>query len=103
MAARQAYKVFVGNLPWTVGSTELRHFASSFGPVLHSQVVFDKKTGLSKSYGFVTFGNREGSNAILKGGTGTYFLEGHHINVTNTNNVNSGNSGNHVGGSVDDL
>jgi len=96
MAARPMFKVFCGNLPWTIGSTELRHFASSFGPVVHSHVLFDNKTGLSKGYGFITFGNREGYNAIIKGGSGgTYFLEGHHVNV------NAINSGHQPGGGDD--
>lgn len=84
-SARQALRVFVGNLPWTISTNELRHFASSFGAVNHAHVVFDKKTGLSKGYGFVNFGNREAYNAVIKGGTsgaGIYFLEGHHINVS---------------------
>jgi len=55
-------------------------------------VIFDKKTGLSKGYGFISFGNREGFNTILKGGSGgTYFLEGQHVNV------NATNAGNHPG------
>jgi len=93
MAARQVYKVFVGNLPWSVGSTELRHFASSFGPVTYSQVIFDRKIGMSKGYGFVTFGNREGYNTILKGGSGSYFLEGQYVNVSSTNGGNLPGSG----------
>lgn len=87
-AARQGFRVFVGNLPWTIGSTELRQFASSFGQVLHSQVNFDKKTGLSKGFGFVAFSSREAYEAITRGGTnanGTYFLEGQLINVGPTN------------------
>jgi RNA recognition motif-containing protein len=93
MASRNAFKVFVGNLPWTIGSTELRQFASSFGHVMNSQVIFDRKTGLSKGYGFITFGNRDGYNAVLKSGNGVYFLEGHHINVSATNaSTNPGGS-----------
>lgn len=87
-AARQSFRVFVGNLPWTIGSTELRQFASAYGPVVHSQVVFDKKTGLSKGFGFVTFGNREGFNTLVKGGgagSGVYFLEGNYLNVNPAN------------------
>jgi len=95
-AARHTFKVFVGNIPWSVGSSELRHFASSFGPVVHSQVIFNKQTGLNKGYGFVTFGNREGFNAMVKGGrSGIYFLEGQHINASpasasSNNPINSG-------------
>ncbi|CAL8069027.1 unnamed protein product [Orchesella dallaii] len=85
-SARNMLRVFVGNLPWTIGSMELRHFASSFGLVTHSQVAFDRKTGLSKGFGFVTFANREGYNSLLKGsGGGSHFLEGQHLNVNPAN------------------
>lgn len=87
----RALRVFVGNLPWTISSTELRQFASSFGPVTYSQVIFDKKTGMSKGYGFVAFGTKEAYNAIMKGGggSGSYFLEGQHIHVNPSSNPTS--------------
>jgi hypothetical protein len=78
---RQVYKIFVGNLPWTIGTQELRQFGSSFGPTLHATVVFDRSTGLSKGYGFITFATREAFSAATKGGTGSHILEGNHISV----------------------
>lgn len=51
---RAAQKLFVSNLPWTVSHRELRGYFSEFGRVFTSNVIFDKKTGLSKRYGFVT-------------------------------------------------
>ena len=66
MSVRQFYRVFVGNLPWTIGNNELRAFASSFGAVQQAVVVFDKSTGLSKGYGFVTFSTREAYNAATR-------------------------------------
>jgi len=80
-AARQLYRVFVGNLPWTIGSHELRQFASTFGPVQHAVVVFDKTVGLSKGYGFVTFSSREAFQAATMSGAGSLVLEGNHINI----------------------
>lgn len=53
-SARAAQKLFVSNLPWTVSHRELRGYFSEFGRVYTAQVIFDKKTGLSKRYGFVT-------------------------------------------------
>jgi len=85
-AARHLYRVFVGNLPWTIGSQELRLFGSSFGPVQHAVVVFDKSTGMSKGYGFITFGNREAFNAATMSGSGSLVLEGNHINIQTTTN-----------------
>lgn len=56
---RNLYKIYVGNIPWTVSHNELRSYFSKFGHVQHSMVIFDKKTGLSKNYGFVTFATKE--------------------------------------------
>jgi RNA recognition motif-containing protein len=83
-AARGFLRVFVGNLPWTIGSHELRQFASTFGPVQQAVVVFDKSTGLSKGYGFVTFANREAYNAATMSGAGSHVLEGNHVNIQTT-------------------
>lgn len=52
-AGRTVQKFFVTNLPWTVGHRELRGYFSEFGKVFSANVVFDKKTGHSKRYGFV--------------------------------------------------
>ncbi|KAJ8973780.1 hypothetical protein NQ317_002983 [Molorchus minor] len=54
---RNLYKLYVGNLPWTIGHNELRN---TFGHVNSASVVFDRKRGLSKNFGFVIFSNREG-------------------------------------------
>lgn len=79
MASRNVFKVFVGNLPWTVGHMELRQHFSQFGHVVSSNVNFDRSTGMSKQYGFVTFGNRTGYDAALN--KSTHLLEGHILDV----------------------
>uniref|UniRef100_A0A6M2E3U1 Putative rna-binding protein n=1 Tax=Amblyomma tuberculatum TaxID=48802 RepID=A0A6M2E3U1_9ACAR len=66
MASRNALRVFVANLPWTVGRKELREHFSQYGYVASSNVVFDKKTGMSKGFGFVTFGTRDGFVSATK-------------------------------------
>lgn len=58
--ASRIYKLYVSNIPWTVSHFELRQYFSKFGPVSLANVVFDKSTGLSKNFGFVQFGNKEG-------------------------------------------
>lgn len=58
-AARSACRLYVSNIPWTVSHKELKLYFSKFGHVTNSMVVFDKKTGISKNYGFVNFANRE--------------------------------------------
>lgn len=54
---RGIHKLFVSNLPWTVGNIELKKYFQSFGRVVSANVVFDKKTGLSQKYGFVEVSN----------------------------------------------
>lgn len=82
-AARGLYKLYVGNLPWTVGHNELKKYFSKFGHVNSATVVFDKKTGLSKNYGFITFSNREGlENATF---LSTHKLEGNSLKVETSN------------------
>lgn len=58
--ARSMYKLFIGNVPWTVSSNELKLYFSKFGHVYNAAVVFDKNTGLSRNYGFVTYSNQNG-------------------------------------------
>lgn len=79
MAARAAYKLFVGNLPWTVGHRELRMYFSEFGPVASAIVIFDKNTGLSRGYGFVVLGNKSGFSKVTN--KQTHVLEGNQITV----------------------
>jgi len=60
---RGLQKLFVGNLPWTVGNKELKMYFSQFGHIQESAVVFDRKLGISKGYGFITFSTRDGYNS----------------------------------------
>ncbi|XP_037944936.1 28 kDa ribonucleoprotein, chloroplastic-like [Teleopsis dalmanni] len=83
-ATRNIYKLFVGNLPWTIGNKELQLYFSKFGHVSSAQVVFDKQQGLSKSYGFVTFSTRDGFNSASNQNTHT--LEGRVLNIQAANN-----------------
>jgi RNA recognition motif-containing protein len=63
--ARGLHKLFVANLPWTIGSTELKLYFSKFGHVHTSSVIYDKMTGLSKGYGFIAFSTKEAYNSAL--------------------------------------
>ena len=80
-AGRTALKVFVGNVPWTFSSVELRNFASKFGPVSSAIVVFNKSTGMNKGFGFVNFETREGFEQATSGSAGSNAVEGNHLNI----------------------
>lgn len=81
-SARGLQKLFVGNLPWTVGSQELRSYFREFGKIVNATVIFDKKTGLSKGYGFVTFNNSSLLQKIEN--EQKHQLEGNYLNIQKT-------------------
>jgi RNA recognition motif-containing protein len=46
-------KLYVGNLTYRVGSSELEQLFSQFGNVQSAEVISDRDTGRSKGFGFV--------------------------------------------------
>ena len=52
-------KVYVGNLPFSVGQEELKKLFSQFGEITEATVISDKFSGRSKGFGFVTFAKKE--------------------------------------------
>jgi len=46
-------KLFVGNLPWSVGDAELEELFLPFGTVVSAGVTTDHDTGRSRGFGFV--------------------------------------------------
>ncbi|XP_059614831.1 SRA stem-loop-interacting RNA-binding protein, mitochondrial [Phlebotomus argentipes] len=81
-STKNVYKLFVGNIPWTVGTRELRLYFSEFGRVLQANVVFDKNTGLSQGYGFVSL-NKEGLENVES--KQQHILEGYTLHLDKNN------------------
>ena len=46
-------KLFVGNLPWSVGDAELEAVFADLGEVASARVITDRDTGRSRGFGFV--------------------------------------------------
>jgi RNA recognition motif-containing protein len=46
-------KLFVGNLPWSVGDAELEDIFREYGEVQSARVITDRDTGRSRGFGFV--------------------------------------------------
>ncbi|CAH3190198.1 unnamed protein product [Porites evermanni] len=65
-------RVFIGGLSRETSELELETFFSSFGEVVDVRIVCDRKTGLNKGYGFVTFATTIARNELLKKGTVDY-------------------------------
>jgi len=62
-----AKRLFVGSLPWSVTSEELKSLFQLCGTVSDAVVISDRQTGRSKGYGFVEFVNDpDGLTAIQK-------------------------------------
>lgn len=59
-----AKSLYVGNLPWSVGSEELIQKFSEFGTVVDARVVKDKETGRSRGFGFVDMEDEGAPKAI---------------------------------------
>uniref|UniRef100_A0A5B7B478 RRM domain-containing protein n=1 Tax=Davidia involucrata TaxID=16924 RepID=A0A5B7B478_DAVIN len=48
------YRIYVGNLPWDVDNARLEQVFSEHGKVVDARVVYDRETGRSRGFGFVT-------------------------------------------------
>ena len=58
-------RAFVGSLPWSVTSDQLKMLFSRVGTVTDAVVLTDKQTGKSKGYGFVEMNSAEELRAAI--------------------------------------
>ena len=59
-------KIYVGNLPWSVGDSELNDLFAEFGAVETASVVTDRESGRSRGFGFVEMSQADAQQAIAK-------------------------------------
>ena len=59
-------KIYVGNLPWSVGDAELNELFAEFGAVESATVVTDRESGRSRGFGFVEMAQSDAQQAIAK-------------------------------------
>ncbi|MBS0622782.1 MAG: RNA-binding protein [Verrucomicrobia bacterium] len=62
-----AKKLYVGNLPYNVGDSELQGMFEQYGSVTSARVVTDRDTGRSKGFGFVEMNKNEEAQAAIRG------------------------------------
>lgn len=58
-------KLYVGNLPYTVDSDQLRNLFAEFGEITEARVITDRHSGRSKGFGFVEFTNEEDAQKAI--------------------------------------
>lgn len=58
-------KLYVGNLAYTVTSSELQQIFGEFGTVRSAQVIEDRETGRSKGFGFVEMESDDEASAAI--------------------------------------
>lgn len=73
-------RLFVGNLPWSVGNAELEEFFGQHGEVLSAYVVVDRESGRSRGFGFVTIVT-DNALALIQATDG-YEVDGRLMRVT---------------------
>ncbi|XP_074595924.1 heterogeneous nuclear ribonucleoprotein A/B-like [Brevipalpus obovatus] len=87
-----AFSLYIKNIAWTVGKTQLREYFSRFGTVLDCKVAFDPSTGLSKKAGHVRFADRRSFEHVHRlGNSNQLFLEGNEMRAFMQNNNNNRN------------
>ncbi|KAL2321740.1 hypothetical protein Fmac_026119 [Flemingia macrophylla] len=58
-------RVYVGNLPWDVDNARLEQIFSEHGKVEDARVVYDRETGRSRGFGFVTMSSETDMNDAI--------------------------------------
>lgn len=64
--------LYVGNLPWNIGTEELSQFFSSYGEVLGSRIIVNRESGRSRGFGFIEV-NEEDVQKIVEATQGVEF------------------------------
>ncbi|KAK7330567.1 hypothetical protein VNO77_24762 [Canavalia gladiata] len=60
-----ASRIYVGNLPWDVDNARLEQIFSEHGKVENAWVVYDRETGRSRGFGFVTMSSETDMNDAI--------------------------------------
>ncbi|XP_042475205.1 29 kDa ribonucleoprotein A, chloroplastic-like [Macadamia integrifolia] len=74
-------RVYVGNLAWGVDDLALESLFNEQGKVMEAKVVYDRESGRSRGFGFVTYGSAEEVNNAISALDGVD-LNGRSIRVT---------------------
>lgn len=64
--ANSSNRVYVGNLSWGVDDLALETLFSEQGRVLEAKVVYDRESGRSRGFGFVSYGSADEVNSAIE-------------------------------------
>ncbi|KAJ4970797.1 hypothetical protein NE237_003896 [Protea cynaroides] len=59
------HKIYAGNLDWAITSQDLREVFGEQPGLLSAKVIYDRETGRSKGFGFVSFASAEDAQSAL--------------------------------------
>ena len=85
-------KLFVGNLPWSVGDAELEEVFSPLGQVASARVITDRDTGRSRGFGFVEMATPEAADEAINRLNGRDY-EGRRLQVEKAKSPSAGGGG----------
>ncbi|PDV97697.1 RNA recognition motif domain-containing protein [Candidatus Chloroploca asiatica] len=89
-------KLFVGNLPWSVGDEDLAQVFAPHGDVQSARVITDRDTGRSRGFGFVEI-EVDDVNTVIRATDGQE-LNGRPIRVNESEDRDRGSRGGGGGG-----
>ena len=75
----QVDKIFIGGISPDTDSKDLRNYFEMFGVVLDAAIVRDKKSGLSRGFGFCCFDDSEAVSKVLA--VRQHIVLGHSVGV----------------------
>jgi RNA recognition motif-containing protein len=90
-------KLYVGNLAYSVGDSELQQIFEAHGSVQSAQVIMDRDTGRSKGFGFVEMGSDQEAQAAISALNGKE-VEGRALTVNEARPKTEGGRGGGGGG-----
>lgn len=59
-------KMYVGNLAWSVSSSDLQSLFAEHGTVSSAEVIMDRETGRSRGFGFVEMESQQDMEAAIQ-------------------------------------
>jgi|SRR5205823_1850898 len=90
-------KLYVGNLGYGIGDSDLEKLFTTYGSVRSAQVIKDRDSGRSKGFGFVEMGSEQEAQAAISALNGKE-IEGRTLAVNEARPKEGGGGGRGKGG-----